>query len=176
MLVVPQTDTGMLMTLGASFASFNRAAHPGVPAEHDHRTPLTPRVILSDGEFFCQAMLATQLNHLVEDQSVDKHVVVRLSQFVANSVQGRRLIIILGLEVQPYSGDRIGHPVNVESAEANGGVKPGVKQETAAAAPAAARGAAPSRAPPARTGGAAQGPIFPIEALSPYSNKYVQLS
>ena len=114
-------------------------------------------------------MLATQQNQLVVDGAIDKHVVVKLTSFVANSVQGRKLIIILNLDIVPYDGDRIGNPTNVEAAVQNGVAKPAVKTE--AAAPQAARGGAPQRAPAARTGGPAMGPIFPIEALSPYSNK-----
>lgn len=80
-----------------------------------------------------------------------------------------RLIIILGLEVQPYNGDKIGNPTNLEQANTS----------AAAAAPAPNAAPAANRAQPARpAGGAAggrsgkdMGPIFPIEGLSPYQNK-----
>ena len=48
------------------------------------------RIILSDGVHFIQSMLATQLNEYVEDKRLDKHVVVKLTQFVTNAVQGRK--------------------------------------------------------------------------------------
>lgn len=48
------------------------------------------RVILSDGTHFIQSMLATQLNHMVESKELDKNVVVKLSQYVTNAVQGRK--------------------------------------------------------------------------------------
>lgn len=48
------------------------------------------RIILSDGIHFIQSMLATQLNPLVEDKSLDKNVVIKLTQFVVNQVQGRK--------------------------------------------------------------------------------------
>lgn len=35
-------------------------------------------------------MLATQLNNMVEDKELDKNVVVRLSSYVTNAVQGRK--------------------------------------------------------------------------------------
>jgi replication factor A1 len=86
-----------------------------------------------------------------------------------------RLIIILGLEIVDWKGDKIGNPSNLEQSATS----------AAAAAPAPAAGAgagtgAPSRPAPARaTGGAGaggrsgkdMGPIFPIEGLSPYQNK-----
>ncbi|GMK57399.1 hypothetical protein CspeluHIS016_0402330 [Cutaneotrichosporon spelunceum] len=134
------------------------------------------RVILSDGQYFVQSMLATQLNNLVEDESLKKNVVIKLTQFVTNTVQNKKLIIILGLEVQPWQGDKIGSPVSIESA--------GPPAQTSAAAappaPAAANrgGASNSRPQPAggaRRGGAGKadmGPIFPIEGLSPYQNKW----
>jgi len=48
------------------------------------------RIILSDGKYFIQSMLATQLNHFVEDKQLDKNVVVKLTGFVTNAVQGRK--------------------------------------------------------------------------------------
>jgi replication factor A1 len=117
-------------------------------------------------------MLATQQNSHIENGSVAKHTVIKLTSFVANAVQGRRLIIVLGLESLDYQGDRIGAPANVESAQ--------IPAKAAPAPPAAAGGGggggASSRGPVARQGGAAGAPVFPIEALSPYSNKYVDAS
>lgn len=52
------------------------------------------RIILSDGKFFIQSMLATQLNHFVEDKHLDKNVVVKLTGFVTNAVQGRKCVIL----------------------------------------------------------------------------------
>jgi len=54
------------------------------------RVVLMDRIILSDGVHFIQSMLATQLNEYVEDKRLDKHVVVKLTQFVTNAVQGRK--------------------------------------------------------------------------------------
>ncbi|RSH89319.1 Replication factor A protein 1 [Saitozyma podzolica] len=134
------------------------------------------RIILSDGQYFIQSMLATQLNDKVENKELDKHVVVKLTHFVLNAVQGRKLIIILDLNVQPWNGEKIGDPKNVE--------------QHSTAPPAAAAAAAPAPAAPAsRTTGAApartgsnnrsagpgkdgMGPLYPIEGLSPYQNKW----
>lgn len=53
------------------------------------------RLILSDGVHFIQSMLATQLNSFVEDKSLDKNVVIKLTQFVTNAVQGRKSVYSL---------------------------------------------------------------------------------
>ena len=53
---------------------------------------LIVRIILSDGNHFIQGMLATQLNHLVDDHTLDKNTVVKLKQFVTNAVQGRKSV------------------------------------------------------------------------------------
>lgn len=49
------------------------------------------RVIVSDGEHFLQAMLATQLNGLIEDNVFVKNSIVRITQFTCNMVQDKRL-------------------------------------------------------------------------------------
>jgi replication factor A1 len=48
------------------------------------------RIILSDGVHFIQSMLATQLNAYVDDKSLDRNTVIKLTQFVTNAVQGRK--------------------------------------------------------------------------------------
>ena len=48
------------------------------------------RVIISDGEHFLQAMLATQLNHIVEEDVIDKGAVGIVEKFTCNLVQGKR--------------------------------------------------------------------------------------
>ena len=51
---------------------------------------LTSRIILSDGQYFIQAMLATQLNDMVTEKKVDKNVVIKLVEYVTNAVQQRK--------------------------------------------------------------------------------------
>lgn len=48
------------------------------------------RVIVSDGEHFLQAMLATQLNHLIEEGKVGKHSIAVIEKFTCNLVQDKR--------------------------------------------------------------------------------------
>jgi hypothetical protein len=35
-------------------------------------------------------MLATQLNHYVDDKSLDRHTIIQLNGYALNNVQGRR--------------------------------------------------------------------------------------
>lgn len=51
---------------------------------------LISRIILSDGQYFIQAMLATQLNDMVTEKQVDKNVVIKLVEYVTNAVQQRK--------------------------------------------------------------------------------------
>lgn len=48
------------------------------------------RVIVSDGEHFLQSMLATQLNHLVEEEQILKHSIAVIEKFTCNLVQGKK--------------------------------------------------------------------------------------
>lgn len=137
------------------------------------------RLILSDGSFFIQAMIATQHNHLLESQAVQKNTIVQLTSFALNTVQDRRLVIILGLEPLGIE-EKIGDPKNVDTAtEGAGGAS-----SSAAPKPVAVKAEpAPAPAPKKTTGGFANkpggskggrsdhGPLYPIEGLSPYQNK-----
>ena len=48
------------------------------------------RIIISDGEHFLQAMLATQLNHLIEEERIKKHSIAMIDKFSCNLVQEKR--------------------------------------------------------------------------------------
>jgi len=48
------------------------------------------RIIFSDGEHFLQAMLATQLNELVNDERISKNTVAIIEKLTCNYVQGKR--------------------------------------------------------------------------------------
>jgi replication factor A1 len=51
------------------------------------------RIIVSDGLFFIQAMLATQLNHLVQDREIDKNTIVNITKMTCNFVQDKRCAV-----------------------------------------------------------------------------------
>ena len=48
------------------------------------------RIIVSDGEHFLQAMLATQLNNIIEEAQFGKNAIIRITQFTCNMVQEKR--------------------------------------------------------------------------------------
>lgn len=48
------------------------------------------RVVVSDGSFYQQGMLATQKNDLVSSGKLQKGSIVRLTQFICNVVQARK--------------------------------------------------------------------------------------
>ncbi|KAF8077769.1 hypothetical protein FPV67DRAFT_1775138 [Lyophyllum atratum] len=133
------------------------------------------RIIMSDGINFLQAMLATQLNSMVNDQTIGKHTVAVIEKLTCNYIQEKRLIIILALRVLETTAEKIGDPkplTEVADAPQSAGSTP---------APAPAAAAASSSKPPvqhhqtnnpAPSGRGGRGSIFPIEGLSPYQNNW----
>jgi replication factor A1 len=88
-----------------------------------------------------------------------------------------RLIIILGLEIVDWKGDKIGNPSNLEQSTTSAAAAAPTPTTGAGAGAGGASRLAPARAAGGGGGGAAgrsgkdMGPIFPIEGLSPYQNK-----
>lgn len=68
------------------------------------------RILLSDGTFTQQGMLATQMNELVRSEKLQKGSIVQLTQFVCNLIQNRMIIIIIDLDVILEKCDPIGEP------------------------------------------------------------------
>ncbi|CAE6450332.1 unnamed protein product [Rhizoctonia solani] len=133
------------------------------------------RLVYSDGEYHCQSMLATKLNEYFVGQDFAPKCIFKLTRCAMNLVQNKRLIITLGIEkVQDYS-EKIGNPVNFDKAENQPGAGPSAMDVDPAPTTPAPSKAAPSGS----TSGAATNtlppgfaPLHPIEALSPYSNKW----
>ncbi|THG99977.1 hypothetical protein EW026_g2488 [Hermanssonia centrifuga] len=140
------------------------------------------RIIVSDGEFFLQAMLATQLNKLVEEGTVGKNTVVVINKFTSNYVQEKRLLIVLGLHVVSQESEKIGAPLALQLPPGSEAVTPAPKpNSTAKNTPVATTsGASTSTTPTAQATANqrqpnrnAKGPaVFPIEGLSPYQNNW----
>ncbi|WWC62468.1 uncharacterized protein I303_105064 [Kwoniella dejecticola CBS 10117] len=139
------------------------------------------RLILSDGKHFIQAMIATQLNNLVDSKELDKNVVIKLTGYVTNAVQGRKLVIILNLEIVPWNGEKIGNPTNLEQQQnAGAGASTSApaqavpKQEVGGfqARQQSTAGRGGPQAKPGMKGKQDVGPLYPIEGLSPYQNKW----
>ncbi|KAF2753828.1 subunit of heterotrimeric replication factor [Pseudovirgaria hyperparasitica] len=143
------------------------------------------RIVLSDISNFIQTMMATQSNHIVTDGGLKKGSIVRLTGYNPQIVKGKKILIILDLEVLEEYGevDKIGEPVALDP-------KPG-EQVEAKAQPSAISGTnfygnkpaqppvqqqqQPQRSLPSHPSGPAAGGntnLYPIEALSPYAHKW----
>ncbi|KAJ5102870.1 Replication factor A protein 1 [Penicillium argentinense] len=136
------------------------------------------RAVFSDISNYVQTMLATQANHVVTDGSLRKGCFVQLKSFQANSVKGKKILIILDLEVIKELGEaeKIGEPKPLEikadeeektqptTISSNGfyGSKP------SGPSPQQQNRAQPMRGPQS----SAHASIHPIEAISPYNNKW----
>ena len=72
------------------------------------------RVVLSDGSHYVQGMLATQLKHLVESGELMQNTLIKIQDFMNNSIQGRNIIIILRIEVVGIADRRLGQPTDFE--------------------------------------------------------------
>ncbi|KAF9469219.1 hypothetical protein BDZ94DRAFT_1207242 [Collybia nuda] len=139
------------------------------------------RVIMSDGVYFIQAMLATQLNSMVNDNTIGKHTIAVVEKLTCNYVQEKRLIIILALRILEQSLEKIGDPKNITDAPPPTDSSPtstihpsapGSSSTTSTAQHRSSNASSrqqPSVPPPDKSG---RGPIFPIEGLSPYQSNW----
>ncbi|XP_061197079.1 replication protein A 70 kDa DNA-binding subunit-like isoform X2 [Saccostrea echinata] len=83
------------------------------------------RLLLSDGVVsYSHAMLATQLNSLMESGELDNLAVVQVDKFLCNTIQGdRRVLIILDLHVLHKGsqvGQRLGNPQQYKAGAVQG--------------------------------------------------------
>lgn len=77
------------------------------------------RLAISDGEHFQQAMLATQLNALINQGEIKLFSLVRLNDYICNKLQNKRILIILNLEVIAHLPHRVGNPTGIDAAMTN---------------------------------------------------------
>ncbi|KAL4801387.1 hypothetical protein BDV18DRAFT_149273 [Aspergillus unguis] len=136
------------------------------------------RVVFSDISNYVQTMLAIQANHFVTDGLLRKGCFVRLKQFQANSVKGKKILIILDLEVLKELGEaeKIGEPKPLENKS-----EEDEKPQPTTISSNGFYGAKPQSAPsqissPAQHARSVQSSapstIYPIEAISPYAHKW----
>jgi replication factor A1 len=84
-------------------------------------------MLVSDGAHTLQAMLATQLNHLVQEDKVVPRCLVKLDEFICNTVHDRQIAIVLQLSVVSGPVDAIGNPAAIEAGKpAAGAMAPSV--------------------------------------------------
>ncbi|KAM7490917.1 hypothetical protein LguiA_033838 [Lonicera macranthoides] len=79
-------------------------------SNHQNNSNERFRLLLSDGSYLQQGMLATQRNDLVRSERLQKGSVVQLTQFVCNIIQKRMIIIIIDLDVILDKCEPIGEP------------------------------------------------------------------
>merc|ERR1719460_1372242 len=125
------------------------------------------RLILSDGSHFQQAMVTTKLNQLITSATLKLNCIVCLKQYICNEVQGRKIVIVLDLEVTGMESDRIGNPVNISGGKAHVAAKP-----APSAATSSARQQTSSYKPSVGSAAMSNVRIFPIKGLNPYQNKW----
>lgn len=135
------------------------------------------RAVFSDISNYVQTMLATQANRFVTSGQLRKGCFVRLKAFQANSVKGKKILIILDLEVLQDLGEaeKIGEPKPLENKmEEDEKSQPttissnGFYGSKIQSAPMQAT----SRPTQPRPATASHATIYPIEAISPYSHKW----
>ncbi|KAL6634291.1 hypothetical protein ACP70R_026962 [Stipagrostis hirtigluma subsp. patula] len=68
------------------------------------------RMLLSDGVHSQQSMLAVAYNHLVRDGNLRAGAIVHLNEFICNLIQGKRIVIVLKLEILQSECAIIGTP------------------------------------------------------------------
>ncbi|KAJ6502115.1 hypothetical protein C8R45DRAFT_861868 [Mycena sanguinolenta] len=133
------------------------------------------RIIVSDGEHFIQAMLATQLNPLVKEGDIKKNSIVNVTKMTCNFVQDKRLLIILAFELVEHVKDKIGVPITLTPEPKEAADTP-TASTSAQQTPAPPAPAAPTPAPAPQKQVSAphgnRGSIYPIEGLSPYQNNW----
>lgn len=169
------------LTSGAILAAYNNntEGNPTVQVLDIKKLPgpnVRYRLVISDGEYYQQAMLATQNNQLVENGKLETNCIIQMSEFICNTVNSatgssRKVVIVLGLQIiDPGPGSGIGSPKNVEISGSES------KQSSYAAPPPAAKtNNAPSfmnnNQPQARSVSSNQN-FHPIASLNPYQNRW----
>ncbi|KAI9027599.1 putative replication factor-A protein 1 [Phycomyces nitens] len=79
-------------------------------------TGLRYRLVISDGNYFMQAMLSAGQGGLIESGQIDKNSIIKILKSNPNTLQGRKVLILVNLEVVVTSvPEKIGQPVNVEN-------------------------------------------------------------
>ncbi|KAK0482537.1 hypothetical protein IW261DRAFT_1468227 [Armillaria novae-zelandiae] len=128
------------------------------------------RIILSDGVHYIQAMLATQLNSLVDEEKVTKNTVLLVEKMTCSIVQERRLIVVLEVQVLGTPAEKIGNPASLNKADDTPAPAQGTSNASTAEPPHAQQPKQPAQ--PQRTGSGGKSNWHPIEGLSPYQNTW----
>lgn len=90
------------------------------------------RLVVSDGEFYQQSVLTTQLKSLVISGKLTDYCLIRLVRFVCNTVKTRKVLILSEVDVVSGPVPTIGNPQNIEaSVYGTHGAAPGAANSSA---------------------------------------------
>jgi replication factor A1 len=64
------------------------------------------RLVISDGDNYCQAMLATQANHVISDDKLQRGMMCRIRGYQANIVKDKKSVVCLGLVLVTLANSR----------------------------------------------------------------------
>ena len=128
------------------------------------------RLVVSDGSHFLQGMLATQLNELVENGTIGTGSIVQVTDYMCNTIQNRKILIILQMTVvqpgaAPIQGSPVSYPDGTPLGASAGGGGGGAGGPTPPRSP--AKPAPQAAAPPAAAPASAPEPS-PIKAGGQY--------
>lgn len=140
------------------------------------------RILISDGKRLnSYAMLATQLNDLINNNVLTEFSICQINRYamsmVNNAGKQRRVMVILNIDIK-VPGDKIGCKIGDPKHEDSADSKPGLSAQPASSAPSAPR-AAPEKTtitmPKQSMQNSSNSNILttPIVGLSPYQNKWV---
>ncbi|XP_065846817.1 replication protein A 70 kDa DNA-binding subunit-like isoform X2 [Oscarella lobularis] len=140
------------------------------------------RLLVSDGETTLNAIMATQLNHLVSSNELERFAVFRLKKYVSNEVNGRKLLVILEADViqkgsvvnrclgNPASGNEtVAKPPAPRSSRPTASLPKPLTPFSGSKAGSSFTTSLPSRSPKL---GDHSPRIFPIKNLNPYQTKW----
>ena len=70
------------------------------------------RLVLSDGQYYIQGMLATQCTDLVNNGQLTKYCIIHLKEFVCNNISGKKICVVIQCQVLQNLNKGIGKPQN----------------------------------------------------------------
>ncbi|XP_046840478.1 replication protein A 70 kDa DNA-binding subunit-like [Xenia sp. Carnegie-2017] len=141
------------------------------------------RMVLSDGiHAHTCAMLATQLNHMVNENEIEAKAVIRLDKYICNVIQStRKVLILLGVSViqKASASERYGEPTPYDESKINTANKPTVQKSpvkkdhytsTSLGSSHYANNQRSAGGPPNQNNNI--GNVYPISSLNPYNSRW----
>jgi len=77
------------------------------------------RLVLSDGNFYIQGMLATQMTQMMNNGQLQKFAIIQLNEFVCNNVSGKKICVVINCNVVGQQNAAIGKPQNILHVQGN---------------------------------------------------------